>query len=143
MLTQGLTSSERIFNMIATQSGSVVGLQVMNVANTDNTSCPKCYDSVAYESGGVVKDSPGILYSINCFNSKSSEQFIQVFDTVSVPSDGATPKVILHAPASSSVSLSFSPFGKAFEVGISWSNSSEGPTLASGSADMWTNILYM
>jgi len=143
MLTEGLTSVDRIVNLAAQQSGSVVGIQTFSVANVNATQCPNSADSTTYASGGVIKSAPGIFYGLVGYNSSASAQFIQIYNTATVPANGSVPNVILYASATSSFSISFAPFGKSFSTGICWSNSASGSTKVAGSADCWINAQYI
>lgn len=99
-------------------------------------------DSVAYEASAIVKSTPGTIFSITGYNSKTSAQFIQLHDSATLPADTAIPKVILSVPASSNFFYDFGEIGRFCEKGIVVCNSSTGATKTIGSADTWFNIQY-
>ncbi len=98
--------------------------------------------SAAYATSLVIKASPGRLYQLVGYNSKTSAQFIQLHDAVSLPADTAIPKMIWIVPASQNFSLDLPLGGKAFLNGIVVTNSSTGPTKTIGSADVWYSAEY-
>ena len=94
-------------------------------------------NSSAYEASRVLKSSPGTLVTLIGYNSKASAQFIQVFDSATVPADGAPPVLTFTVAASSNFSVDVPITGIAFASGIAFSNSSTGPTKTIGSADCY------
>lgn len=103
---------------------------------------PLSSDSRAYESYRVVKSSQGRLWSVSGYNSKTTAQFIQVFDSRTLPPDGAVPLVVISAPALANFYWDSTMAPKPFFLGISVCNSSTGPTKTIGSADCWFNVRY-
>lgn len=97
--------------------------------------------TTAYAASLVVKDAPGVLYGLTGYNSKASAQFIQIHDATALPSDTAVPKITFTVAASSNFSLDFGR-GRKFATGITVCNSSTGPTLTVGSADIWVDAQY-
>lgn len=94
-------------------------------------------NSSAYEAKHVLKASAGTLISLMGRNSSASDQYIQIFNTTSVPADGATPIYFFTAFAGSDFSMDLPITGCPFSTGISVSNSSTDTTKTEGSADCW------
>lgn len=94
-------------------------------------------NSAAYEASHVLKASAGTLMSCTGYNSKASAQFIQLFNSATVPADTAVPVAVITAAASSNFSFSLPVAGMPFTTGIAISNSSTGPTKTIGSADVY------
>ena len=98
--------------------------------------------TTAYATSLVIKGSAGTLYMINAYISKTTDQFIQLFDSATLPADGTAPKLTFLAPAESNFYFDFGVFGRAFTTGIVVCNSSTGPTKTIGSADCWFDSQY-
>lgn len=104
---------------------------------------PNNSTSAAYVASQVVKASPGNVYGLSGYNSKASAQFIQLFDSATVPADTAVPVTVITVPATSNFSIDFGVYGRKFTTGIAISNSSTGPTKTIGSADCWFDVRYV
>lgn len=103
-----------------------------------STFAPTNVTSTANEASHVLKNAPGVLYSITGYNAKTSSQFIQLHNTTSVPADTAVPVITFIVPASSNFSLDFGgKFGRYFSTGISICNSSTQQTKTVGTTDCW------
>lgn len=97
----------------------------------------------AYAASLVIKAAPGRLFGLSGYNSKVSAQFIQLFDSVSLPANGAIPTAILLVSASSNFAFDWGRYGRKFDAGIFICNSSTGPTLTIGSADCWFDAQFV
>lgn len=112
------------------------------VASSASTSAVSMVFSTAYEASHIVKATAGNLYGLFGYNSKTSSQFIQCYNSATLPADTAVPIITFTVPASSNYSLSSGSLPINFSTGIVCGNSSTGPTKTIGSADTWFNILY-
>lgn len=95
-----------------------------------------------YSSSLIVKTSSGTLHNITGYSSSLSEQFIQIFDTNTLPADGATPKIIFIISAKSNFSFDLGTNGRYFYNGIVICNSSTSDTKTIGSNDCWFDVQY-
>lgn len=93
--------------------------------------------SSAYEASKVIKNAAGTLLSLVGYNSKASAQWIQVFNSATVPADTAVPIYSFLVQATSNFALDVPIVGMPFTTGIAVSNSSTGPTKTIGSADVF------
>ena len=91
----------------------------------------------AYEASRVLKDSAGTLLCLTGYNSKTSSQFIQIFDARTLPANGAAPIATFIVEATSNFSYSVPMPGLQCRFGITVSNSSTGPTKTIGAADCY------
>ena len=103
---------------------------------------PTNASTTAYAASLIVKASAGVLYIITGFNSRSSGQFIQIFDSATLPADTSVPKVIFYVESNSNFSFDLGAYGRAFSSGIVICNSSTGPTKKIGAADCWFDVQY-
>ena len=99
--------------------------------------------SNALESSRVVKSGKARLYGFSGTNTKASAQFILAFDTNTVPANGAVPKFVMTAAASSDFWVSWTPGWRNFSDGCVLCNSSTAATLTIGSADCWFDAQYL
>jgi len=98
--------------------------------------------SRALEASRFVGHGPRILYGITVTNTKTSAQFFQLFDSDSVPADGAVPLLSKSVPAGDAVGIQWLP-GRVFLVGIVVCNSSTSATKTVGSADCLFDVQYV
>lgn len=82
----------------------------------------------------IIKTGPGKLFGFTITNTKTSAQFVQLFDAATLPADGAVPIFSKSVPASDGVGFDWIP-ARTFEVGIIICNSSTSATKTIGSAD--------
>jgi hypothetical protein len=94
-------------------------------------------NSTAYEASRVLKASAGTLISLLGRNNSGSDQYIQLFDSTTVPSNGATPVYFFTAFAGSDFSMDLPVTGCPFTTGIAVCNSSTDTTKTLGSANCW------
>ncbi len=104
---------------------------------------PSNATTTVYAASLLIKASVGILKGISGYNSKTSQQFIQIHDAASVPADGVAPVITFLVPATSDFSIDFGVSGRFFTTGIVVCNSSTGPTKTIGSADCWFDSQYV
>lgn len=139
-------------NVAATTASTVVLTQPIDNAGNKGTplvpgstagQAPTNAATAAYAASLVVKATPGTLFGLTGYNSKGSTQFIQLHDATALPADTAVPKVVITVPATSNFSIDFGAYGKRFATGIVVANSSTGPTLTTGSADVWAEARYV
>jgi len=91
----------------------------------------------------VIKASAGRLYQLTGINSAASSQYIQLFNSTTLPADGATPLVVLLVPANANFSFDLLSIGKYFSTGIVVSNSSTLATKTIGTSTCWFNAEYL
>jgi hypothetical protein len=120
-----------------TTDGTTNAVSLKSTFAVSNTS------NVAYATSLVVKATAGKLFKISGYNSKASAQFIQLHDAASLPANTAVPKLIISVPASSNFEIDFGQYGRSFATGIVVANSSTGPTLTIGSADIFVDAQYI
>ena len=113
------------------------------VPDATSTFAPGNATSTAYEASHVIKGSAGVLFAVTGFNSSASDQFIQIHDANSLPSNGAAPVITFLLRASRNFSIDFGgKFGRFFTTGIVICNSSTGPTKTIGSSDCWFDAQF-
>lgn len=94
-------------------------------------------NSTANEASRVLKASPGKLHSLSGYSARTSSQFIQLFNSTTVPADTAVPVLTFTVPASSNFSFDFGFPGIPLSTGIAVSNSGTQQTKTIGSADVY------
>lgn len=89
-----------------------------------------------------VKSGPGILFGFSVFNNKGSAQFLQVFDSQTLPAEGLAPELTFTMAASSNFATDWIP-GRTFRRGIWIVNSSTAATKTIGSADCYIDAQFV
>jgi len=128
----------------ATNAGSGVGITYyVNELTVTPSAQASVYKTTAYAASGVIKNSAGSFYGLFGYNSKTSDQYLQLHDAASVPADSAVPLAVIAIPAESTFSIDCQMAGIPFSTGIVWCNSSTAPTKTIGSADVFLTALYL
>lgn len=130
-----------IANVAAASTGAALTDPALVVAISPNTPASKIA-SISFEASHVIKASAGVLHGFSGYNSRTSSQFIQVFNSATLPADGSTPEITFIVPAQSNFSWDAGKFSYAFSTGMVICNSSTGPAKTIGSSDCWFNALF-
>lgn len=117
---------------------------VTNILKPDGTStyCPNYNNSGLLENSHISKGSAGVYYGIRGYNSGPA-QFILVFNSATVPADGAVvPIDIIKVPSGSNFSSNGGSYGEFCSNGVSWCNSINASpfTKAIGAADCFVKV---
>lgn len=148
-----IASDNTAFSVNAVQSGTWT-VQPGNTPNTSAwlvtevppsgaTNANSSLASTALEASHVIKASAGRLYQLTGVNTKTSAQYIQVFNSTTVPADTTAPILLAYVGAGANFSWDFGQVGRYFSTGISVSNSSTAATKTIGSADCWFNAEFV
>jgi hypothetical protein len=90
----------------------------------------------------VILAQPGVLFGVRGYSSRTSAQWIQLFNSATVPADTGVPIDIIRVGPNENFFLDLGIYGDDYPIGISWSNSSTGPTKTIGAADTWLDAGY-
>jgi hypothetical protein len=104
---------------------------------------PLNFHSQALTASIVVKPTAGYLLGLTVNNTKASAQYLLLFDSATLPADGAIPCTSFTMPASSHLAIYFNTPGRAFQTGISACNSSTSATKTIGSADCFFDAQFI
>jgi len=97
--------------------------------------------STAYEASHVIKATAGKLHGFSGYNSGPA-QFIQIYNSATLPADTAVPIIIIKIAATDNFSWDSGGKPYPFATGMVIGNSSTGPTKTIGAADCWFNVLF-
>jgi hypothetical protein len=106
------------------------------------TLAPTNATTTAYAASLIVKATAGTLYNITGYNSRTSGQFIQLYNSATLPANGVAPVVVFFVGASSNFSFNLGVYGRHFTTGIVIGNSTTGPTKTIGAADCWFDAQF-
>ena len=114
----------------------------------DNEEQPYNSTSNGYVNQWPVFSGQGRLFGFSGYSSRTSTQFILVFDVAGVPPSGATAVIVIPVTAGNTAggglfSGYFGPMGRWFRNGCYIANSSTSPTLTIGSADTMIDAQYL
>lgn len=104
---------------------------------------PKSISTTAYSNYLIIKNSGGVLYNIIGYNSSDNDQFIQIFDSSSLPTDGSIPVIIFKILSQCNFSFDLGAVGRLFRDGIIICNSSTATTKTIGASDCWIDAQYL
>ena len=127
---------------IPTGSNLIGKVDTRELPDSTSTYAPSNATSTALEASRVIKASAGVLYSLNGYSSKTTQQFILIHNATSLPADGAVPVMVITVPARSNFSIDTGKFGRFFSSGIVITNSSTAATKTIGSADCWFDVQF-
>lgn len=100
------------------------------------------YTTPAKAASGVIKDGAGVLHNLSGINDSAAAQYIQIFNSKTIPGDGGIPVLVLIVAAKSNFSIDLGAYGLVCDTGISWSSSSTLATKTIGAADCWLTAIY-
>lgn len=103
---------------------------------------PLNYCSARLAASGVVKTGPGYLFGFTVTNTKATAQFVQIFDSNTLPADGTVPLLAKSLAASDAVGFAWLP-ARTFLVGLVICNSSTQGTKTIGSADCIFDVQFI
>lgn len=93
-------------------------------------------------AASVVVAGARALYGGTVYNSKASAQYIQFFDSATLPADTAVPLFTIPVPAHSVATINYGLRGRAFAAGIVACNSSTDGAKTIGSSDCLFDLQY-
>jgi hypothetical protein len=80
------------------------------------------------------------LFGLQGVNNNAAATFVLIFDAVTVPANGAVPKLPVRAAGSDNFSAYFGTAGRWFDRGIVIVNSSTLATFTASTADLWLDV---
>jgi len=107
------------------------------IPQPDPLLAPDNNPSAALEASRVIKASLGVLYGLSGYNANAATRYIQLFDSTTVPVDGAVPVFTIPVATGQPYSIDFGVYGMGFKTGIAVCSSSTGPTKTVSAADCW------
>jgi hypothetical protein len=112
------------------------------VTGSITLTAPDNATSTALEASRIAKASAGTLFTISGFNTLSTDQFIQVFDSSTLPANGVVPAIVFIAFGNSNFGYTGGIRGRAFTSGIVVCNSTTAATKTIGAANCLFDIQY-
>ena len=100
------------------------------------------YVTTALTNSGIIKAGAGILYGLIGTTNSTLDQWIMIFDSATVPANGAIPLFPLASQSLSNFSLDYGIYGFPFVNGLSWSNSSTINTKTISGNNCWISAIY-
>jgi hypothetical protein len=100
--------------------------------------------STALATSLVIKPGPGTLYKLVVYNDAAGAQYIQLYDSATLPANGVVPVITFSVATKGIVELPIHNLkGLKFSTGIVAGNSSTAATKTIGSADCWFHAIYI
>ena len=112
------------------------------ITGESSSPLPLNVHSSALAASIFVKSGQGALVGFTVYNSKSSSQFIQVFDLTALPANGAIPDAVFTVAQTANLPVQWVPW-RVFRVGCVIANSSTSAMLTIGSADCYFDVQYI
>jgi hypothetical protein len=97
----------------------------------------------ALKNSLLVKPTAGYLLGLTANSTNAAAQYILLFDSATVPSNGAIPTTSFTVPAASHLAIYFNTPGRAFQTGICVCNSTTPATLTIGAADTYFDAQFI
>lgn len=91
----------------------------------------------------IVKPTAGYLLGLTANSTNVAAQYILLFDSATVPSNGAIPTTSFTVPLASHLAVYFNTPGRAFQTGIVACNSTTAATLTIGAADTYFDAQFI
>ena len=126
---------DRLRAGVTGESGAATGYSNVLPATGAVSGASTVSTTGATEASRVIKASAGTLMSLSGYNNKTAAQFIQIFNSTTVPADTTVPIHTFTVPAKSNFSYDVPVTGVPFTTGIAVCNSSTLATKTIGSAD--------
>jgi len=128
-----------------TTPGTTNLVQTKEEPDATSTFAPSSDLSGALEASSVSKASAGVVYGLSGHNTLASAQWLLIFNSATVPANGAvTPIAAIRIAGNSNFSFDTGKFGIYCSAGISWCNSTDATIFNKtlGAADCFVNLLY-
>jgi hypothetical protein len=141
-VTQAVAISDGT-NLVGVTAGGA-----LNVNATIGGGTPSLVSANIGASSGFAKASAGTLFSISCNNRNAANRWIQVFNSASGPTGGATPFMAPWLVPAGGLTIvgsdHFTAGGISFSTGIAWGVSTTSATFTAGTAsDHDCNVIYL
>lgn len=107
-----------------------------------STGSPPNYASKALEAACVAKTGDGVLFGFTMTNTKAGDQWVQLFDSRTVPADGAVPIFAAKVAAGDARAFLWVP-GRSVFAGIVLCNSTTQGTKTAGASDCLFDVQYL
>jgi len=128
-------------SIIILTASFVFGQTNVNISNVNALIKSSLVSSTAFENSHIIKDAPGAVIWFQVYNSLASAQFIQFFDSKTVPADTSVPKITFTVGASSNLTIPVDLSGIPFVNGIVIVNSTTAPTKTIGAANCFFSVV--